>query len=294
MAPVAPGGAWDSTSRAVQHVLQNENIAAQPVDVHNRPGAGGTLGLAELVSQARGDGHTVMTMGLALLGAILTNPSPVSLDTVTPLARLTTDYPVIAVGAASPYRTFQDLMRAFTTDAESITWGGGAAGGPDHILVGLIARAARVSPRAIDYVAFSGSSELRPRVMGNTMSAGVGSFAELTGDAAAGQVRILAVSGPVRLSNSNAPTLREAGVDVELTYWRGVVGPPGMPDHERQAWITMLTRMHASSAWRDTLQKQAWEDAFLVGDAFAAFLEQEVQGVGHVLRDVGLVAAKAG
>ena len=289
MAPAAPGGGWDSTSRAIQQALQDEKLAAQSVEVYNRPGAGGTIGLAELINQTRGDGHTVMTMGLVMTGAILTNKSPVNLDSVTPLARLTTEYEAIAVGTASPYQTLQDLVNAFKADARSIKWGGGSAGGTDHILVGLIAQAVGANPRDINYIAFSGGGELRPQVIGNQVSAGVSSYSEFKADVEAGQVRILALSGAARVAGTNAPTMREAGVNVELTNWRGMVGPPGMKDNERQAWSTMLSGMNASKTWRDTLQKQDWEDAFLVGDGFASFLKQEDERVGKVLRDIGLV-----
>src|SRR5918997_1826286 len=105
MAPAAPGGGWDTTSRKVQEVLQGQKIAAQSIEVVNRPGAGGTVGLAELINQNRGDGHTVMTMGLVMTGAIETNKSPVKLDTTVPLARLTTEYEAIAVGKDSKYQT---------------------------------------------------------------------------------------------------------------------------------------------------------------------------------------------
>ena len=84
MAPANPGGGWDQTSRALEEALESQQIASQPIEVFNRGGAGGTVGLAELIAQSRGDGHTVMTMGLVMTGAILTNQSPVNLSQVTP------------------------------------------------------------------------------------------------------------------------------------------------------------------------------------------------------------------
>jgi putative tricarboxylic transport membrane protein len=290
MAPAAPGGGWDGTSRAVQQVLQDEKIAAQTVEVFNRPGAGGTIGLAELINQSRGDGHTVMTMGLVMTGAILTNNSPVNLSTVTPLARLTTEYEAIAVGRGSKYQTLQQLIDDFKRDPKAIKWGGGSAGGTDHILVGLIAQVTGANPKDINYIAFSGGGELRPQVIGDQVSAGVSGFGEFKADAEAGQMRILAVTGPSRLPGSNVPTTKEAGLDVEITNWRGMVGPPGMRDNEREAWITMLTRLHDSRAWMDTLQKQDWIDAFQVGDQFATFMKQEDERVAKVLKDIGLVS----
>jgi putative tricarboxylic transport membrane protein len=289
MAPAAPGGGWDSTARSVQQVLQDEKIAAQTVEVFNRPGAGGTIGLAELVNQSRNDGHTVMTMGLVMTGAILTNKSPVDLSTVTPLARLTTEYEAIAVGKDSKYQTLQQLVDEFKSDPKSIKWGGGSAGGTDHILVGLIAQAVGANPKDINYIAFSGGGELRPQVIGNQVSAGVSGYGEFKGDAEAGQVRILAVTGPSRLPGSSAPTAKEAGLNVEITNWRGMVGPPGMKDNEKQAWIQMLTRLHDAKSWQDILQKQDWTDAFMAGDQFATFLKEEDARAAQVLKEIGLV-----
>ena len=252
-------------------------------------GAGGTVGLAELINQNRGDGHTVMMMGLVMTGAILTNNSPVNLSQVTPIARLTTEYEAIAVSKDSKYQTLQQLLDDFKRDPKSIRWGGGSAGGTDHITVGLIAQAVGVNPKDINYVAFSGGGELRPQLIGNQVTAGVSGFGEFKQDAAAGQVRILAVTGPSRLPGSNAPTTKEAGLNVEITNWRGIVGPPGMRDNERQAWVQMLTRMHDAKAWQDILTQQDWIDAFLAGDEFAAFLKSEDERVATVLRQIGLV-----
>jgi putative tricarboxylic transport membrane protein len=288
MAPANPGGGWDTTSRKLEEVLESEKIAAQPVEVVNRGGAGGTIGLAEFVSQNRGDGHTVMTMGLVMTGAILTNKSAVNLNTVTPLARLTTEYEAIAVGRDSKYQTLQQLLDDFKRDPKSIAWGGGSAGGTDHITVGLLAQSLGVNAKDINYVAFAGGGELRPQVIGNQVAAGISGYGEFKDDATAGSVRLLAVSGPSKLPGSTVPTFKEAGVNVEITNWRGMVGPPGMKDNEKQAWLSMLTRVHDSKPWQDILQQQDWTDAFLTGDQFAAFLKSEDERVAKVLKDIGL------
>jgi len=211
-----------------------------------------------------------------------------TLRIMAPANRLTTEYEAIAVGRDSRYQTLQQVIDDFKRDPRSISWGGGSAGGTDHILVGLIAQSAGVNPRDINYVAFAGGGELRPQVIGNQVSVGVSGFGEFKADAEAGLVRILAVSGPSRLAAINAPTMKESGVDVELTNWRGIVGPPGMRDNEKQAWITMLTRVHDSDAWKGILTKNDWTDAFMTGDQFASFLKQEDQRVAKVLKDIGI------
>ena len=77
-----------------------------------------------------------MVNGLVMVGAILTNKSPVTLDQMTPIARLTGEYEVIVVPAASELKTLADLVAKLKADPGSVAWGGGSAGGTDHILAG--------------------------------------------------------------------------------------------------------------------------------------------------------------
>ena len=100
MAPAAPGGGWDQTARSLQEAMTAEGISGN-VQVVNVPGAGGTIGLAQFAQEANGDPTRLMVGGYVMVGAILTNKSPVTLDAVTPIARLTGEYEVIVVPAAS-------------------------------------------------------------------------------------------------------------------------------------------------------------------------------------------------
>jgi putative tricarboxylic transport membrane protein len=129
-----------------------------------------------------------------------------------------------------------------------------------------------------------------PQVLGNQVSAGISGYGEFKGQAESGQLRILAVSGADRLPGSSVPTLKEGGLNMDITNWRGIVGPPGMPDNQRQAWTTMLTRLHDSKTWQDTLKQQDWTDVFQTGDQYAAFLKQEDERTTKVLKDVGLIS----
>ena len=128
MAPAGPGGGWDSASRSLQQVLTATG-AAKNVQVVNVPGAGGTVGLAQFVNNAKGDGSQLMVMGITMVGAVLTNKAPVGLDAVTPIARMTGDPLVIVVPANSPHKTLKDLAAAVKADTSKVVWAGGSAGG---------------------------------------------------------------------------------------------------------------------------------------------------------------------
>ena len=286
--PAAPGGGWDQTGRAMQNALQEGGLASG-IQVVNIPGAGGTIGLAQFVSSKEGQGNALMTGGLVMLGAILTNQSPVTLEQVTPIARLTGEYEVIVVPASSEIQTLDDLIAKFKEDPQSVSWGGGSAGGTDHMLVGLVAKTAGVDPSGINYVPFAGGGEALASILGGHVSAGVSGYQEFAGQIETGDLRALAISSTERLEGVDIPTLKEQGVDVELTNWRAVFAPPGISDEDKKALGDAVGQMVESEAWQNTLKDRAWLDLYLPPDEFAQFLEQDRQQVETVLKDIGLV-----
>src|SRR4051794_19840779 len=155
MAPAAPGGGWDSTARAFQQASRDAELD-DGAEVYNVEGAGGTLGLAQLVSKDAGDPYQLMMTGLVMLGAIETNGSDVALSDTTPIATMITETEAIVVPAKSKYRSFKDLIADFKRDPGSVRWAGGSAGGADQLLVGELARVLGADPKHAKYVAHSG------------------------------------------------------------------------------------------------------------------------------------------
>jgi putative tricarboxylic transport membrane protein len=304
MAPAAPGGGWDTTAREIQTVLSG-GIVESDVEVFNVEGAGGTIGLAQLVSDNSGDPHTLMVMGLVMIGAIATNQAEIGLDTVTPIAQLTGEYEVIVVPADSEYQTLQDLMDAFAADPGGISWAGGSAGGTDHILVGLIAQDQGIDPTLINYVPYSGGGEALAAILGGQVSAGVSGIGEWQDQIISGELRALAISGraasdatPTADAASSPtmdpvlaaiPTLMEGGVNVELANWRGIVAPPDISPEDRDCIVQLMQQMHDSPAWQETLARYGWQDLFVTGDEYGALLASEQERVIGILTSLGLV-----
>src|SRR5690606_14953300 len=166
MAPASPGGGWDQTARSMQTALQEEGISGN-VQVVNVPGAGGTIGIAQFASQQKGNPNALIVGGYVMVGAILTNQSPVTLKDVTPIARLTGEYEAIVVPASSEIQTIDQLVEALRKDPGAVSWAGGSAGGVDHIAVGLLAKAAGVDPTKINYIAYSGGGEALAAILGS-------------------------------------------------------------------------------------------------------------------------------
>lgn len=290
MAPANPGGGWDTTARLLAQVMVEEGLSPVAVEVFNVPGAGGTVGLAQLVSQNAGDASVMMMMGRVMVGSILTNQGPVTLANTTPLARLTAEYEVIVVPAASPYNTLQDLIDAFKADPKSIAWAGGSAGGTDHILVGQIAKEVGVTADGINYIAYSGGGEAAAAILGGQVAAGVSGAGEWADFISSGEMRVLAVSSEERLDIlPDAPTLVESGVNVVLLNWRGLVGAPDLEPAERDWLIQLIAAAVESEAWQEILATNGWDNVFLAGDEFAAYIEEENATITEVLKEIGLV-----
>jgi putative tricarboxylic transport membrane protein len=286
IAPAAPGGGWDQTARVMQQALQRENIA-RLAPVENIPGAAGTIGLARFIGAERGRGDVLMVSGLIMLGGIVTHQSPVTLRDVVPIARLTGEYEVIAVPAASPLQSLQDLVTAFKAQPGSISWGGGSAGGSDQILAGLVADAVGVDPKRVNYIAFSGGGESMSAILGGTVSVGINGFAEFAPQLEAGTLRALAISSAERLPGVNIPTLREQGVNVEFENWRSLVAPPGITPADRERLESIVRTMVDSPTWRESLTRYRWLDRHLDGDAFARFVDAEEARVRAILKKLG-------
>ena len=177
LVPAAPGGGWDQTGRALQAALQADKIVPK-VTVDNKGGAGGTIGLAQFVSSNKGDPNILMVGGMVMVGAIITNKSPVNLTQVTPIARLTGEYQVVVVPASSKIQSLKELVAQFKANPGAVAWGGGSAGGSDHILAGMIAQAAGVDPTKVNYIAYAGGGEAQAAIMGGHVAAGISGYGE--------------------------------------------------------------------------------------------------------------------
>lgn len=288
MAPAGPGGGWDQTARSMQEALTAEGISGN-VQVNNVPGAGGTIGLAQFAQEANGDPTKLIVGGYVMVGAILTNKSPVTLDAVTPIARLTGEYEVIVVPAASDIQDLAGLVAKLKADPGAVSWAGGSAGGTDHITAGLLAKTVGVDPKLVNYVAFSGGGEALAAVLGNQVTVGISGYGEFQAQVEAGALRVIGVSAPEKVAIINGPTFKEGGVDLTVLNWRGVWAGPGLSAEQVAAITADIEKMATSASWTKTLETKGWINTWLAGDEFKAQLAKEIEATTTVLKDVGLV-----
>jgi putative tricarboxylic transport membrane protein len=285
MIPANPGGGWDQTGRQLAAAMQSAKLVSS-VQFENKGGAGGTIGLAQFVNAAKGDPNALMIGGMVMVGGIYLNDSPVNLSMVTPVARLTGEYEAIVVPADSPHKTMADLVKAFKANPGSVSWGGGSAGGTDHILVGLIAKAVGVDPAKINYIAFKGGGEAISAIVGGHVTAGVSGIGEFAEQIKGGRMRALAVSAPKR--EEKIRTLKEQRINVELANWRGIFGAPEITKQQRDALVKLVKAATDSAAWNETLEKLGWSPIFLGGDAYKKFIDDDTKRIAGIIDSLGI------
>src|SRR6201982_3438802 len=195
--PAAPGGGWDQTARTIEQVLRATG-AVKGVQITNVGGAGGAVGLPQFLNQWKGQGNALMVAGMVMVGAITANKSPMKLASATPIARLTGEFLALVVPAQSSFKSAKDFVAALKADSTKVPVAGGSAGGSDHILVGMIAKAVGVPPPKVSYVAFAGGGPATAALLGNQVAAGISGYGEFSEQIKAGKLRLIAISAGKR------------------------------------------------------------------------------------------------
>lgn len=287
LVPNSPGSGYDVTGRAVVKTLQDLDLASG-TEVTNLPGASGTVGLARTIQEAD-NGNFLMVMGLGVVGAAYTNQTEAKIADTTPVARLIEEAGAIFVPAASPYQSIDDLIEAWKSDPASIAVGGGSsAGGPDHLLPMQLADAVGISPKEVNFISYDGAGELLPAVLGGKVAFAASGYGEFLEQVESGDLRMLAVTSEEPIEGIDAPTLKDSGIDLVFTNWRGLVAPPKAAKKDVDALVAALTRMHDSEEWQSVLESNGWTDAFLTGDQFGEYIAEQNDRVATVLEDLGL------
>lgn len=288
MLPANPGGGWDGTGRQAFKALNDAGIFTEGVNFTNTGGAGGTIGLAEFQGAQTGKPDALAVFGAITVGSIILNSSPINLADFRPVARLTAEYLVIAVATDSPYQTLADLVAGLKADTGANAIGGGSAGGVDHIALALLAQAGDVPVADLNYIPQTSGAETVTGIVNGTLAAGISGISEFQQFAEQGRIRILGITAAERKEGVDVPTFKEAGYDVEIANWRGILGAPGMPDDNYALWVDRFTQLNDSEQWKTVLETQGWDQFFLPGAEFGTFIAEETTRIGGILKDAGL------
>ena len=288
MIPANPGGGWDTTGRALGKALQDAGVASS-VTYENKGGAAGIIGLAQYANATKGDGNSLRVMGAVMLGGIITGKPPVSLDKVTPIARLTSEYNVFVVPANSPLKTMKDVVEQMKKDPGSVKWGGGSRGSTEHIAAAMLAREVGVDAAKINYVPFRGGGEAVAAIVGVNVTVGGSGYSEFQQYIESGKMRPIAVTSPKRLKGINIPTMIEQGYNIDIGNWRGVYAPAGLTAAQRKDLTDMVLKATKSKSWAESLEKNNWTPAWMANPEFDDFVDREFASLRATMVKSGMI-----
>lgn len=288
--PFAAGGGVDLFGRTVAKLLNDQKLVGKTVQVLNKAGAGGSIGMALMV-QRKGDPYSLLGIAIHAVATPLTLGTPYSYKDMTPIAKIFSEYQMLVVRTGSPIKDLKDVAAAMRKDPGSITIGGASLGNADHIAASLFAKSIGVDPTKLNYIPYSGGESI-PAIIGGHVDIGVGGL-DLIAPVEAGRLRVLAITSPKRLGGrfNKLPTFTEQGYNVINANWRGIFGPPDMPSAVVQYWRNALAQMVQSPAWKAELETNQWVDTFET-DTFRASLDKDNETYSTLLKQLGLLKQK--
>ncbi len=258
--PFGAGGVADVTSRIMADKLSNK--FGQRVVIENMPGPGG-INAARAVVNAVPDGYTMglVTNGTAISVAAF-NKLPFDPVKQFDMVSLLGEFDLVfCVNAKSDYKTLADVIKAAKAQPGKLNVGTISVGGTQNLGAELFKSLADVNVQIVPY---KNSPDIVVALLRNDVQMLVEFPPAVKGQVAAGELRVLATSGPKRsASMPNVPTVQEAGVKgYVVTSWNGVFAPKGTP---KEAIDTMGKAMHEVLAMPDV--KAAFDKVGVVAQA---------------------------
>ncbi|MGU3431977.1 Bug family tripartite tricarboxylate transporter substrate binding protein [Actinomycetes bacterium M1A6_2h] len=276
-----PGSGLDLTIRSVVDAVQKEKIVDVALPVENRPGHSGADFLTTMVEERRGDDDQVASTSLSMMVNQVNGTSEYGFGDVTMIARLMTEYYIVVTRPGSRFVGVPDVMGAVRADPAGVAVG---AAFDDEAPFDLLVTAAGGDPSTVRYVTEEGGGEQIAALEDGSIDVAIGGVSEFVDQLSSGTLTALGVLAENRVPGLDAPTAREQGLDVTLSNWRGLYGPPDMPTNAVEYWQSALRKMVESPAWVEIAERSKFTTTFMVGDEFRVFLTDTQKDVEAVLR----------
>ena len=289
--PTTAGGSFDKTARLIERIAREDGLVDVPISVINKAGGGGNVALAYL-QQRPADGHSIMIVSTALLVNHILGRSPVGHRDLTPTVTLFHEYIATIVLTGSQLNTPAAFTAQLRKAPDEITFGFCCAlGGGNHLAAAMLVKAVGGDVKRMKTVVFKGAGEVTAAVLGGHIIAASNAASNALGPVQQGQMKVLAVAAPAPLSGilKGVPTWRDQGLDVVMSLTRSLIGPKAMSPDRVQFWEELTHKIVRSTAWREELERNVWNEAYKNGVHTSDYLDAQNRLLVTLLGDVGLL-----
>lgn len=283
--PFPPGGGTDVLARTLAEAARPH--LPQSLIIINKAGASGGVGWAELVG-SRPDGYKIgiITVELTIIphmgGVKFTS------DDVVPIARLNADPATIAVRADAPYRSVEELIAAARKSGpDSVRVGNAGPGSLGHL--GAVIVADRTGA-GFSHVPYRGAGPALLDLMGGHIQALSLTPPDIAAFVSEGKVRPLAVMGDARIGAGweQVPTLKERGIDVIVTGWRGIAAPRGTPQEVVNVLRKAIAKAMQEPVLKEAMKKMNLKEGYLDQAAFRGVIDHDNAMYRDLINKLGL------
>ncbi|KNZ32820.1 MAG: tricarboxylate transporter [Methylibium sp. NZG] len=295
--PAGTGGGADQMARFIQGVVAKNSLMKQPIVVVNKSGGAGAEGFLD-VKGDKGNPHKIVITLSNLFTTPLATGVPFNWRDLTPVTMLALDEFVLWVNAESPHKTAKDFLDAVKAQPDkSFKMGGTGSKQEDQIITVLLEKAAG---KKMTYIPYKGGGDVAVQLVGKHVDSTVNNPIEAESHWRADKLRALCVMDKARMPYPNKmtatqswadiPTCASAGLPVDYLMLRGIFMPPGVTPEQVKFYLDLLTKVRALPEWKEFMNKGAFNQTALSGDAFVEWLGKNEQMHRVLMKEAGFIA----
>ncbi|WP_370231550.1 tripartite tricarboxylate transporter substrate binding protein [Cognatishimia sp.] len=288
--PGGAGGGWDGTARGTGEALTGAGLVGS-ASYENMSGGGGGKAIGFMIENADSQHGTLMVNSTPIVIRSLTGVFPHNFRDLTLVAGTIGDYAAIVVDANSDLNNMADLVAAYDADPAGTAIGGGSVpGGMDHLVAAMVMEAAGKDALNVKYIPYDAGGKAMAALLSGEIKALSTGFSEAVALAQAGEVKIIGVTADERVAAmDSAMTMKEQGIDTSFVNWRGFFAAPGLPADKLAMYQDALEKMYETEEWEAVRARNGWVNIHNSGDDFQAFLENQEQVIGDLMKKLGFL-----
>ncbi|MEI6759917.1 MAG: tripartite tricarboxylate transporter substrate-binding protein [Betaproteobacteria bacterium] len=295
--PAGTGGGADQMARFLQGVVAKNKLSPQPIIVVNKAGGAGAEGFLD-VKGDKGNGHKIVITLSNLFTTPLATGVPFNWRDLTPVSMLALDQFILWVNQDTSYKTTKDYLTAIKAQPDkTFKMGGTGSKQEDQIITVLMEKA--VGKKMV-YIPLKGGGDVAVQLVGKHIDSTVNNPIEAESHWRSGALRPLCVMDKDRLpykakltttqSWNDVPTCTSAGLPVEYLMLRGIFMPPGVTPDQVKYYVDLFNKVRSLPEWKDFMEKGAFKQTFMSGEAYVNWLGQNEQAHRVLMRDAGFLA----
>lgn len=286
----AAGGGSDVLARNITEVVTNYNLCPQPVNVVDKAGGGGAVGMAYFNAKKDVD-YNLMTINSTHCLLIHTTDVAAPRGKWTPIACVATDEQTLVVRTESPFKSWAEVEKAIKSAPGSLTVGG--CDDMDAMTLNILEGS---TGTRFNHTAYFASSEIFNALLGGHIDFAIANPAEVVGLVEGGRIRVLGTFSQKRLSGlfASAPTFTELGYpSCQVQMIRGIVGPGGMSREVQLYWSEILRKVCETDDWQTNyIDRNFLSPTYMGADDFSAFLDQHEASLVEFAKANGIAIIK--